>query len=761
MSKHISIFIAAFAVFALTGCSKTKLPVLYPEPHSIQQGNGEFIINPGVTISGTDFDDAAFLEDYLRDHLKKHTGIDLGIESNGTKDREIIFKKASGQNDLGNEGYTLTTGKDAITIEANNAAGIFYGINTLLQLTRQENNSFSFYSVKIKDYPTFSWRGMHLDVSRHFFPKAFIKKYIDILALHKMNVFHWHLVDDQGWRIQIDKYPKLTTTGAWRVDQSDKPWGYDVIITGDTTKKLYGGYYTKNDIREIVNYAAERFVTIVPEIEMPGHSRAALTAYPQFSCSGKPYVKPEKTPFEFTDPYCAGNDSTFIFLEDVLTEVMDLFPSTYIHIGGDEAKKTPWEKCPLCQKRMKEEGLENTNQLQAYFISRIDSFIRAHGRKTIGWDEIMEGDLPTSAAIMAWRNTESAGEAIREGYKTVVATSQYYYFSRAQDNLDDSPASVLTLKDVFEYNPVPDSLTPDQAKRLMGISGSIWSENLQTPDQVEKHLLPRLSALAETAWSDSVKMNFDTFLSGLPRYFRFLDAENIDYYVDSPKGFKSDKFYEDSYSLTMHSNIPGTEIHYTLDGSDPVMDSKTYEGPVKIEKTTTVKARNFLTTGKYSPVRTANIEKVSLNEPVSVETTGAGLIMKSADTNIATLDDVPANIKWDKAVVSSIEIPARLKGENHFVLEFNGFFKAPADGIYRFYTTSDDGSRLFIDGKKIVENDGVHGFITASGQVGLQKGLHKLRVMYFEAKFGEDLRVEMDGPGIQRTNLGEPYISHK
>ncbi len=746
---------------ALSSCAKNDLPVIYPEPHSISPGSGAFAITSGVSISPGDFGEDAFLAGYLADKLNRHTGVMINTKNAKSDGRRIVFSRLIKKNDLGTEGYTLEVGKKEVDVGANTDAGIFYGINTLLQLIRHDGSTSSFYPVKVRDYPSFSWRGMHLDVSRHFFPKDAVEKYIDILAMHKMNVFHWHLTDDQGWRIQIDRYPKLTSVAAWRVDHTDRPWDYDVTITGDPTKKRYGGYYTKEDIREIVKYAADRFVTIVPEIEMPGHSRAALTAYPGLSCSGKPYQKPADRPFEFTDPYCAGNDSTFTFLENVLTEVMDLFPSTYIHIGGDEAKKTPWEHCPLCQARMKKEGLENTAQLQSWFIHRIDAFLREHGRRTIGWDEIMEGNLPTSAAIMAWRDTKSAGEAIREGYKTVVATSRYYYLSSPQDNTSDAPGRALTLQDVFSYNPVPDSLSPEKTKLLMGISGSIWTENIQTPEDLEKHLLPRLAALAETAWSDSVLQDYQVFVSGLPRYFKFLDDESVAYHIDSPKGFTSDKFFNDDYTVSMHSDIPGTQIRYTLDGSDPGQDATHYTAPFKVNNSTTVKARNFLPSGQSSAVRTAIIDKVSLEDPLETGGSKRGLILRNAMTgDLSSLDEMPQDLKWNSGVADNIGIPTGLQGKDHFALEFSGFINIPEDGIYRFTTTSDDGSRLLIDGKRIVDNDGVHGFIPASGQVGLRKGPHSLEVNYFEALYGEGLSVEMEGPGIRKAPINPELLSH-
>ncbi len=760
MKKFTLIFVAMAGILFFNGCSGTELPVVCPQPLSMVPGHGTFTISPDVVIDAGAFDNPEFLTSYLQQKILLHTGIDIAAGDKTGNVNTIVFSKTGGNDNPGPDGYRITTSKHRVIIEAGTGAGIFYGINTLIQLIRVDRSSYTFYPVKIVDSPAFAWRGMHLDVSRHFFPVEFIKIYIDILALHKMNVFHWHLTDDQGWRIEIDKYPKLTSVAAWRTDHTNMPWNYDVTISGDHAKNLYGGFYTKDEIREIVRYARERYVTIVPEIEMPGHSRAALTAYPGLTCSGKPYRIPEDTPFEFTDPYCAGNDSVFTFLQDVLSEVMELFPSTYIHIGGDEAKKTPWENCPLCQKRMREEGLENTEQLQAWFISQIDNYLREKGRKTIGWDEIMEGNLPTDAAIMAWRDTESAGEALREGYNTVVATSRFYYFSSAQDNTRDLPSRVLSLQDVLEYNPVPDSLTPEQSERLLGVSGSIWTENIQNGEDVEIHLLPRLAALANTAWSGPHSMDYETFIKSMPRYFKFLDAESLYYYLDSPKGFTSDKFYTDDYSVRMHSEIPGTEIRYTLDGSEPEITSPLYTKSISVKNTTTVKAMNFLPSGKSSPVRMASIEKVTLNEAMAHGGKSSGLTLKTGFTDISSLDDLSPAQNWETGESELIRIPENLAGKDHFVLEFSGFFNAPEDGIYQFFTTSDDGSRLYIDDHLIVDNDGIHGSITASGQTGLAKGSHRMKVLFFEANYGESLKVEMEGPEIEKDEINEKLLTH-
>ena len=321
------------------------------------------------------------------------------------------------------EGYVLTVTPAAITVTGHDSAGLFYGCQTLMQAIPagfRTQPLASIPAVVIRDHPRFSWRGMHLDVSRHFFPKEQILEFIDYLARYKFNTFHWHLSDDQGWRIEIKKYPRLTEVGAWREDTRDRPWDYrpHPVAKG---KSVYGGFYTQEEIREIVRYAASRHVTIVPEIDVPGHSWAALLAYPRLSCSGQPFFVPDDVPFAFTDPFCAGNEETYAFLQDVFGEIMDLFPSEYIHLGGDEAKKTPWEHCLKCQATIRREGLRGAEELQSYFIRRIGAFINRRGRKYIGWDEIREGGLPAGAAVMSWRGEQGGIDAVKAGQSAVMA----------------------------------------------------------------------------------------------------------------------------------------------------------------------------------------------------------------------------------------------------------------------------------------------------------------------------------------------------
>ncbi|MEN8255950.1 MAG: family 20 glycosylhydrolase, partial [Verrucomicrobiota bacterium] len=348
----------------------------------------------------------------------------------------------------------------------------------------------------------------------------FIKKYIDLLAMHKMNTFHWHLVDDQGWRIEIKAYPLLTEKAAWREGTGTEAWDYFVgpAVEG---KPKYGGFYTQEEIREVVQYAADRFITVVPEIEMPGHSRAALDAYPEMYCTGKPYErKPDDE--HYLPPFCAGNDQSFVFLENILEEVLELFPSECIHIGGDEAPKHTWEVCPKCQDRMKQEGLADTDELQSYFITRMERFLNAKGRKIIGWDEILEGGLAPNAAVMSWRGTEGGIAAARSGHAVVMSPTSHCYFNYPHD--------APTLDKIYAYEPIPSELNADQAKYILGAQGNVWTEGMITPTDVEHMALPRMSAMAEVVWSKKEHRDFDGFTKRMDKQYKRLDAMDVNYF---------------------------------------------------------------------------------------------------------------------------------------------------------------------------------------------------------------------------------------
>lgn len=402
------------------------------------------------------------------------------------------------------EGYVLSVNSDGVRIEALSGAGLFYGVQTLLQMAADAPEGMT--AVTVKDEPRFEYRGIMLDVSRHFRSKEFVKRQIDLLSYYKINRLHLHLTDAAGWRIEIKKYPRLTQFAAWRPQAVWKDWWNGKReYCEETDPRAQGGYYTQDDIRELVAYAQKHYVTIIPEIEMPSHSEEVLTAYPELSCTHVPYKQSD---------FCIGNEKTFEFLENVLTEVMELFPSEYIHIGGDEAGKASWPNCKLCQARMKKEGLKDVNELQSYSIHRMERFLNSHGRKLLGWDEILDGGLAPNATVMSWRGTEGGLAAIRSGHKAIMSPGQYCYLDGYQDAPYSQPEAIggyLPLKKVYGYEPVPDSLSADEAKLMYGVQANLWTEYIPTEEHAEYMLYPRAIALAEVAWSKLENKSWEDF----------------------------------------------------------------------------------------------------------------------------------------------------------------------------------------------------------------------------------------------------------
>ena len=429
------------------------------------------------------------------------------------------------------ESYKLKIDAKGIEITGSDYAGTFYGMQTLIQIleTIKINNTNTVSSVVISDSPRFKWRGMLLDVGRHMFPADFIKRYIDIIAAHKMNVFHWHLTEDQGWRMPIEKYPKLESIAAWRKETlighyTDKPRKFD--------GKPYGGFYTKEEIADIIEYAKQRSVTIVPEIELPGHATAALSAYPELSCTGGPH-EAETIWGIHKEVYCAGNEETFYFLENVLKEVSEIFPGPYIHIGGDECPKTRWEKCQKCQKRIAEEGLKDEHELQSYFIKRIEKVLEKFDKRLVGWDEILEGGLAPNAIVHSWRGMDGGIEAANAGHEVIMSPTTYAYFDYYQsEDKDNEPLAIgghLPLSKVYDFEPVPDKIDSDKRHLILGGQANLWTEYIPTTEKAEYMLLPRMCALAETVWSPRNKRNYTDFIDRLGDHLKRLDRKNLNY----------------------------------------------------------------------------------------------------------------------------------------------------------------------------------------------------------------------------------------
>lgn len=498
---------------------------IIPQPVSHSVGRGSFTIPGKVTIiakADEEVNTAGMLKEFLS---KRNIESTISEQGNG----HILLALAR-DTSAQPESYQLNVAETGVTIKANSGAGLFYGVQSLIQLI--PDGSAQVAAVTISDYPRYSWRGLHLDVGRHMFPVEFIKKYIDLMSHYKFNTFHWHLTEDQGWRIEIKKYPKLQETAAFRketlVGHGRSPKEYD--------GKRYGGYYTQEEVKEIVAYAAERYITVVPEIEMPGHSQAALTAYPYLGCTGGPYEVATRWGI-FPEVYCAGKESTFEFLQDVMDEVIPLFPSRYVHIGGDECPKDRWKECPQCQQRMQSEHLKDEHELQSYFIRRMEKYLNSKGKGIIGWDEILEGGLAPNAAVMSWRGEEGGIAAAKAGHYVVMSPGFAVYFDHYQGPPDKEPLAIggmTPLKEVYHYEPTPDTLTAEERKFVLGAQANVWTEYMKTSDHVEYMVYPRALALSEVLWSPSEKHNWENFQDRLNRNFTLLKLWHVNFREPQP-----------------------------------------------------------------------------------------------------------------------------------------------------------------------------------------------------------------------------------
>jgi hexosaminidase len=498
----------------------------------------EFLVNRSTTIlADVSQPEIENIARQLKETIDSATGYDLAISNNTDQTNNSISLNIDSDTPAyqNSEAYYLSATENQVNIEAQSANGLFYGVQSLLQLLPghiyqtdyslvPRNVEWTIPVVEIEDYPRFEYRGMHLDVCRHFFPVEFVKQYIDLIAMHKMNRFHWHLTEDQGWRIEIEQYPRLTEVGAWRDSTLVGHYGSEIW-----DGKRYGGYYTQEEIREVVEYAQDRHVTVIPEIEMPGHASAALASYPELGCiEGKDY-QVKTTWGIFEDIYCPS-EQTFTFLENVLTEVMRLLPSEYIHIGGDEAPKAQWEESELAQQVIERENLEDEHELQSYFITRIEKFLNANGRQIIGWDEILEGGLAPNATVMSWRGVEGGIEAAKQGHNVIMTPTSHVYLDYNQAPAEKEPLSIggfSPLKEVYQFEPIPEELTAEEAQYVMGAQGNVWTEYIHSPDKAEYMAYPRASAIAEVTWSPKSKRNWTDFWRRLQTHFNRFEILDV------------------------------------------------------------------------------------------------------------------------------------------------------------------------------------------------------------------------------------------
>ena len=755
----LAVFALALSCAGLSPFGKTAYPAdsLIPRPVQVKRAGSDFVLDSNTVILAGGREMASIGE-ILAGTLTMQRRLKLAIASADRPEIKSAIVLSVDPSISHKEGYELAVKKDRIRITGKTPAGIFYGIQTFLQLipTRLEDipridqiGQYRIPGVTIEDHPRFPWRGMHLDVCRHFFPKEFIKRYLDLMSMHKMNVFHWHLTEDQGWRIEIKKYPKLTEIGAWRVDREDQPWPRrEAQRPGE--KATYGGFYTQNDVREIVEYARRRSITVIPEIEMPAHAIAALAAYPELSCTGGPFHVMPGGIWPINDIYCAGNEQTFSFLEDVLTEVMDLFPSKYIHIGGDEAAKDNWKKCPKCQSRIRTEGLKNEEELQSYFIRRIEKFLISKNRKLIGWDEILQGGLAPEATVMSWRGMDGGVAAAQQGHEVVMTPTDYCYFDyyQAQEGEPPGIGGFLPLEKVYSFEPVPDVLMPDQRRMILGGQGNVWTEYIPTPEHAEYMALPRMAAMAEVLWSPKDQRSLNGFLRRMQVHYNRLDLAGVRYRHPILSGFDAYNPFIDKIRVTVVNPRTETAVRYTLDGTDPGPDSKALEGPIAIRNNLTLTVQAFAGSAKSGPLKRGVFEKQSPVRAVNPGSLKAGLAYRYFEgefSSVTDLDRLPAK---REGRIDGFVFPSG-SPENNFGIVYSGFIKVPETAVYAFNLTSDDGSQLFLGGRLLIDNDSQHGSMGRTAKIALEAGFHPIRACYFQSEGGWDFGIQWSGPGFE------------
>jgi hexosaminidase len=744
-------FICQLSVAGQTKVASERYPII-PYPQHLVPANGDFVIrkNTSIVIQNQGFRKDAIA---LKQIIKENAGFILR-ESNTANGNDIILKQDNSIKS--SEGYHLLVTPSKVILSARTPAGLFWGIETIRQLLPVSDSiikELKIPAVEIKDQPAFAWRGMHLDVSRHFFSVAYLKKFIDRMALYKLNKFHLHLTDDQGWRIQIKKYPQLTEKGAWRTfDSNDSACmklakenpDFDIdsshIIHRDG-QTLYGGFYTQEQMRDVIKYAAARNIEIIPELDMPGHMMAAIKIFPWLSCTGKPGQGKI-----FSVPLCPCKETTYQFAENVYKEIFALFPSKYVHIGGDEVDKTSWENSADCKVVMQKEGVKNVNELQSYFNKRMENFFRKNGKRMIAWDDVLEGGIDSNIIIMYWRGwvPKAPVEAANNGNKVIMAPGNPLYFDQFPDK--------SSLYNVYHFNPIPKGLTGAAVHNIIGIQACLWTERVPSEKRADYMTMPRMTAMAEVAWTDSSR-NYTSFLERLKGHYCRWDKMHIHYRLPDLTGFTDNNVFIDSAVLNVEKPLPNLTIHYTTDGELPNLQSPVLPDSFTVYHSQTIKLAAYTAEGNRGDTYTLKYQKENYAPAVTLTgTLENGLkcvYYKGSFDSTKNMSSVPPSQTF---YVKYIEVPSGVKAPS-FGLQYRGYINVPEKDIYSFYLTSDDGSALYIDDKKVVDNDGLHSAIERSGEVALEKGLHKFSLDFIEGGGGYTLRLLYALKNAQPQNI--------
>lgn len=746
--------IVSLGLLLLVLTATAQRPALIPQPARVEWGTGEFVLPKGATVSceNAQLRPAAT---YLGEMLAKATGYKVSQrKSKGTIQLALSA--------MGKEGsYTLRVHKDGVRIEGNTYRGVINGIATLRQLFAREIESSAVVAdkrwtlpyVSIADEPRFDWRGMELDCSRHFFTKEEVKSLLDVLALYKIDRFHWHLTDDQGWRIEIRKYPLLTDNGAWRTfnnqdsvcmarakaeDNPELEIQPSKIRRNAAGQEQYGGYYTQQDIREVVAYAAVRGIEVIPEIDMPGHSLAAIANYDGLSC-----FKQTGWGRLFTTPMCPGKDTMLDFCKDVWREVFALFPSKYVHIGGDEVDMKNWKACPDCQKRMKENGLSTEPQLQAWFNHYMEQFFNANGKEMLAWDEVIEGGLTPNTAIMWWRSwkPQAPKQATSHGNHFICTPNREFYIDYQEDQ--------YSIPKIYAFDPLGGGLTDAEKALVLGVQGNLWTEWVPSFDRMWYQAFPRMIAVAELGWSRPEVMDLQDFQRRLVAHYARLQLLGVKYRIPDLTGFYHTNVFIGKGQVSLQCQDPSAVIRYTTDGSIPQADSKVYAGPFTVSETTDFTFRTFTKEGRKGDLVKASWVSEDFAPAVSMASVKPGLRAAWYDyagADCAGIDKAKLNGHYE---IAEVAIPKEASGNIGLII--TGYVEIPADGIYTFALLSDDGSYLKVDGKMVVDNDGEHSAREMTGQHAMRQGLHPLYVRYFDHNGGQlCLRVlDKDGKEVK------------
>jgi hexosaminidase len=767
------------------GIAPTTLPAPAPErypiipaPRHLQALPGEFRLDRSTRIMLSDpaSPELRALAELLAAPLRAASGLPVPVShqaADGHAPQAIAIRLIQGAPSAVPESYRLVVTERGAMLSAPASAGLVRGLETLRQLLPPEierakpslstaPSRWAIPAVEIDDAPRFAYRGFLLDVARWYYPPEWIEKVIDLLALYKLNTLHLHLTDDQGWRLEIKKYPLLTQVGGWR-KETILGQHFDPYI-GDG--RPHGGFYTQQQMRGIVAYAAARRITIIPEIEMPGHARAALAAYPELSCTGGPFGVSTRWGVH-QDIFCPS-ERTFAFLQDVLTEVMQLFPSKYIHIGGDEAPKDRWKASPVAQEVIRRKGLAGEEGLQSYFVRRIEGFLLAHGRRLIGWDEILEGGLAPEATVMSWRGVLGGVEAARQGHDVIMTPSDHAYFDYYQGDPTTEPLAIggyLPLDSVYAFEPVPNELTPEQSAHVIGGQGSLWTEYIPTPAQAEYMILPRLLALSEVLWSPREARNWSRFVARLPAHFTRMDDLGVGYRVPEPGGLGwQRRVLEDRIRVPITSPVPGGVVRYTTDGSEPTELSPRYTDPLDIRLSRSpviVSAREFLPSGRGSPVARAHITRAMWHEAVALrpDSLRPGLAYEYFEGTFKSVDDVDQGDPLRVGSVPFVELRGDERPEE-YGLRLSGFLCVPRDALYTFYLSSDDRARLRIDSDLVVDRNGQQREGETQGEIALRAGCHAMEVGFYQASGGAALTLEVSSPDSTKGPVPREWYFH-